>query len=222
MSSHSVDNSLVSVFVISDNASLSPTLTFSLALSPCSTGACADQTNRPHRASNRTMVAITPGAGKQYLHPKQTTFLTHKKKPSAPPPAQDKPSTLVKFCENSWRCLYYSYSFVYGVIVLWDKPWFWDVKHCWYSYPHQSVETDIWWYYMISMAFYWSLTVTQFCDVLRKDFWQMFIHHVVTLLLLALSWVCNLHRVGSLVLVVHDCADIFLEVSAGRNGSICV
>ncbi|KAJ6635431.1 Ceramide synthase 5 [Pseudolycoriella hygida] len=42
--------------------------------------------------------------------------------------AQDKPSTLVKFCENSWRLLYYTYSFVYGVIVLWDKPWFWDVK----------------------------------------------------------------------------------------------
>lgn len=45
----------------------------------------------------------------------------------------------------------------------------------------------------------------------------MFIHHVVTLLLLALSWVCNLHRVGSLVLVVHDCADIFLDVSWWRR-----
>lgn len=66
---------------------------------------------------------------------------------------------------------------------------------------------------MISMAFYWSLTVTQFIDVKRKDFWQMFIHHMVTLLLMSLSWVCNLHRVGSLVLVVHDCADIFLEVN---------
>ena len=63
------------------------------------------------------------------------------------------------------------------------------------------------------MAFYWSLTVTQFFDVKRKDFWQMFIHHMVTLLLMSLSWICNLHRVGSLVLVVHDCADIFLEVS---------
>lgn len=122
----------------------------------------------------------------------------------------------MKFNENSWRCIYYTYSFVYGCIVLWDKPWFWDVKHCWYSYPHQSVDNDIWWYYMISMSFYWSLTVTQFCDIKRKDFWQMFIHHVVTLLLLALSWVCNLHRVGSLVLVVHDCADILLEVSVAR------
>lgn len=51
--------------------------------------------------------------------------------------AQDKPSTLMKFCENSWRCMYYTYSFGYGVFILWDKPWFWEVKSCWYGYPHQ-------------------------------------------------------------------------------------
>lgn len=51
--------------------------------------------------------------------------------------AQDKPSTLVKFCENSWRFLYYAHSFAFGLFVLWDKPWFWDIKHCWYGYPHQ-------------------------------------------------------------------------------------
>lgn len=66
---------------------------------------------------------------------------------------------------------------------------------------------------MISMSFYWALTFSQFFDIKRKDFWQMFIHHIVTLLLLSLSWVCNLHRVGSLVLAVHDCADIFLEAA---------
>jgi hypothetical protein len=63
------------------------------------------------------------------------------------------------------------------------------------------------------MAFYWSLTFSQFFDVKRKDFWQMFAHHVITLTLIALSWICNLHRVGSLVLLVHDCADIFLEAA---------
>lgn len=127
--------------------------------------------------------------------------------------AQDKPTTLVKFCENSWRCIYYTYSFIFGCIVMWDKPWLWDIKQCWYGYPHQSVTNDIWWYYMISMAFYWSLTASQFVDVKRKDFWQMFVHHMITIVLIALSWVCNLHRVGSLVLLVHDCADIFLEAA---------
>uniref|UniRef100_A0A6M2DJD1 Protein transporter n=1 Tax=Xenopsylla cheopis TaxID=163159 RepID=A0A6M2DJD1_XENCH len=127
--------------------------------------------------------------------------------------AQDKPSTLVKFCENSWRCLYYSYSFVYGLIALWDKPWLWNIDECWKQYPHQSVNNETWWYYMISMSFYWSLCISQFTDVRRKDFWQMFVHHCATITLMAFSWICNMHRIGTLVLLVHDCADIFLEAA---------
>ncbi|KAL1123364.1 hypothetical protein AAG570_002449 [Ranatra chinensis] len=126
---------------------------------------------------------------------------------------QEKPSTLTKFCENSWRCLYYVYSFIFGIICLWDKPWLWDINECWTNYPHQSITRGPWWYYMTSLAFYWSLTVSQFRDVKRKDFWQMFIHHIATIVLMDFSWVCNLHRVGTLVLLVHDCADIFLEAA---------
>jgi len=66
---------------------------------------------------------------------------------------------------------------------------------------------------MFSLAFYWSLTVSQFFDVKRKDFWQMFVHHIATICLMAFSWVCNLHRIGTLVLLIHDCADIFLEAA---------
>lgn len=65
---------------------------------------------------------------------------------------------------------------------------------------------------MISLSFYWSLAISQFFDVKRKDFWQMFIHHIATIALMAFSWVSNLHRVGTLVLLLHDCVDIFLEV----------
>ena len=77
----------------------------------------------------------------------------------------------------------------------------------------QGLTTDVWWYYMISAAFYWSLTLSQFWDVRRKDFWQMFVHHIATIALLSFSWVCNLHRIGTLVLLLHDCADIFVEVT---------
>lgn len=127
--------------------------------------------------------------------------------------SQDKPSTLTKFCENSWRCLYYTYSFLYGLIILWDKPWLWDINHCYYNYPFHPVTDDVWWYYMVSMAFYWSLSFSQFFDVRRKDFWQMFIHHIATIVLMCFSWVGNLTRIGTLVLLVHDCADILLEAA---------
>ncbi|XP_047033080.1 ceramide synthase 6 isoform X2 [Helicoverpa armigera] len=127
--------------------------------------------------------------------------------------SQDKPSTLVKFCENMWRTTFYLYNFSYGIFILWDKEWLWDIDQCYIGYPHQGLTSDVWWHYMISAAFYWSLTISQFWDVRRKDFWQMFVHHIATILLLSFSWVCNLHRIGTLVLALHDCADIFLDAA---------
>ena len=64
---------------------------------------------------------------------------------------------------------------------------------------------------MISLGFYCSQFITQFTDIKRKDFWQMFIHHVATLMLLSISWIMNMFRIGSLILLVHDCSDILLE-----------
>lgn len=51
--------------------------------------------------------------------------------------AADRPTKLKKFCENSFRFTYYVFSFIFGLVVLWDKPWLWNIKHCWYNYPHQ-------------------------------------------------------------------------------------
>lgn len=77
----------------------------------------------------------------------------------------------------------------------------------------QGVTRDVWWYYMISLAFYLSLTFYQFFDVKRKDFWPLFIHHIISIVLLSFSWIANLHRVGSLVLLTIDAADFILSVS---------
>lgn len=134
--------------------------------------------------------------------------------------SQDKPSTLVKFCENMWRFTFYLFNFCYGLFILWDKEWLWDVDYCYIGYPHQGVTNDIWWYYIMSSAFYWSLTISQFWDVKRKDFWQMFVHHIATIALLCFSWVCNLHRIGTLVLLLHDFADIFLDAAKAAKYSV--
>lgn len=51
------------------------------------------------------------------------------------------------------------------------------------------------------------------CWLIFKDFWEMFAHHVATMLLLWFSWSGNFVRVGTLVLVIHDAADYLMEVS---------
>lgn len=123
-----------------------------------------------------------------------------------------KKSTVYKFSEGMWRFSFYLFASLYGwFIVLWDKPYLKDTMHSLYNYPHHPVKSEEWWYYNIELAFYISLVVTQFMDTKRKDFWQMFLHHVVTILLLVLSWACNFHRIGALVLAIHDIADVPLE-----------
>ncbi|CAF1989914.1 unnamed protein product [Rotaria magnacalcarata] len=120
-------------------------------------------------------------------------------------------SPLAKFSESTWRFTFYLSVFLYGVLIMKDKIWLWDTRHCWLNYPNHELTNDVYWYYMIELAFYWSLVFSQFIDVKRKDFWEMFLHHIATISLLSFSYIVNFVRVGSLVLVVHDCGDYWLE-----------
>ncbi|CAK9292937.1 unnamed protein product [Gordionus sp. m RMFG-2023] len=45
----------------------------------------------------------------------------------------------------------------------------------------------------------------------------MFTHHVCTLLLMTFSWATNLVRIGTLVLVIHDAVDFWLEATKITN-----
>lgn len=125
----------------------------------------------------------------------------------------NKPSVLQKFCESSWRCTFYFLVWLFGYYVVHDKSWFADTNECWVNYPRQYLTDDVYIYYVIEIAFYFSLVVSQFSDVKRKDFWQMFVHHIVTLLLLIFSLTCNFQRIGSLVIILHDTADSSLELA---------
>lgn len=125
----------------------------------------------------------------------------------------DQPDTTQKFCETAFRCIFYTVMLCYGVWCLWDKPWLWDIRYCWYDYPYHTVPTDVWCYYMMELSFYWSLSISQFFDVRRKDFLEMMIHHNATILLMMFSWTDHFTRIGTLVMILHDMADPFLELA---------
>ncbi|XP_026162763.1 ceramide synthase 5 isoform X2 [Mastacembelus armatus] len=81
---------------------------------------------------------------------------------------QDKPSTHTKFCESMWRFTFYLCIFIYGFQFLWQTPWMWDTRHCWYGYPYQVMTPGLYCYYVTELAFYWSLMFSQFTDIKRK------------------------------------------------------
>uniref|UniRef100_A0A8C1V675 Ceramide synthase 5 n=1 Tax=Cyprinus carpio TaxID=7962 RepID=A0A8C1V675_CYPCA len=130
---------------------------------------------------------------------------------------QDKPSTRTKFCESMWRFTFYLCIFMYGIRFLWQSPWMWDTRHCWYNYPYQVLTSGLYYYYITELAFYWSLMFSQFTDIKRKDFLIMFVHHLATISLISFSYVNNMLRVGSLVMCVHDTSDFLLEAAKLAN-----
>ncbi|OBS79521.1 hypothetical protein A6R68_18126, partial [Neotoma lepida] len=136
---------------------------------------------------------------------------------------QDKPPTLTKFCESmyvclgEWRFTFYLCIFCYGIRFLWLMPWFWDTRQCWQNYPYQPLSRELYCYYIMELAFYWSLMFSQFIDVKRKDFLIMFVHHLATIGLITFSYINNMVRVGTLVMCLHDSSDFLLEAAKLAN-----
>ena len=128
----------------------------------------------------------------------------------------NKPSKLKRFCEVAWNATFHVSMCLYGTLVLWDKSWFWELKYCWQRILNQPISMDIWLYYVLELAFYNAQTISHVFGVRRSDFWQMFLHHFITIFLINFSYISNFFRIGSLVMWIHDIADIFLE-----NAKLC-
>ncbi|KAL4222130.1 Ceramide synthase 2 [Mactra antiquata] len=114
---------------------------------------------------------------------------------------------IVKFRECGWHFTFYLGTFVYGLVILWNKSWFWETKMCWKGWPKLNVPVDVYWYYLVELSFYWCLVFSMMTEHKRKDFTQMIVHHIATIILIYFSWATNFVRIGTLVILAHDAAD---------------
>nr|XP_061795522.1 ceramide synthase 2-like [Nerophis lumbriciformis] len=130
---------------------------------------------------------------------------------------QDKPCQTKKFGEAAWRFFFYLTAFAGGLACLIDTPWFWDRRECWRQYPVQPMQRRHYWYYMLELGFYGSLLLRISVDIKRKDFKEQVIHHLATVFLISFSYCANYIRIGTLVMLLHDSADILLEAAKMFN-----
>lgn len=121
---------------------------------------------------------------------------------------------LMKFNEAFWRFGFYTFIWIYGIWVGLRESWLTDMYQIWAGWPlEQGCSTEVRWYYYLSFGHYIHLFVTQFFEPKRKDWWEMFIHHIVTMALIFFSYIVNFTRIGVVVLLCHDGSDIFLELA---------
>ncbi|XP_066539994.1 ceramide synthase 2 isoform X2 [Hoplias malabaricus] len=82
---------------------------------------------------------------------------------------QDRPNLMKKFCEASWRFIFYLIAFISGIVALIDKPWLYDLEEMWKGFPTLTLLPSQYWYYMLELSFYASLLCSVATDVKRKS-----------------------------------------------------
>jgi hypothetical protein len=125
-------------------------------------------------------------------------------------------SLKLKFSESLYKLLYYSLTF-YTIcnILLYEEHIYPDINNCWVNLlegqPRSLIVSS---YYIFELSYYISeLLCMSWLETKRKDHIVLYIHHIVTITLLILSYVSGFHRIGILVLYSHNINDIFLEAA---------
>jgi hypothetical protein len=83
----------------------------------------------------------------------------------------------------------------------------------WIGYPHIPMPAPVKFFYIVQCSFYVHAIMLLNAEAHRKDHWQMMTHHIITVVLIGLSYFYNFTRVGCMVLVTMDWCDMVFSVS---------
>jgi very-long-chain ceramide synthase len=120
--------------------------------------------------------------------------------------------TATRFEEQAWSVLAYSISFLSGLYIVLRSPYWGDTREMWAGYPQIENDAVFKAYYLIEIAFWFQQVFVLNIEARRKDFWQMFAHHLITCTLMFMSYTYNVTAVGNVILSVMDFSDILLSV----------
>jgi acyl-CoA-dependent ceramide synthase len=93
------------------------------------------------------------------------------------------------------------------------------LEYIWADWPDREMDKLVKWYYLVQFAFWLQQIVVVNIEERRKDYSQMFTHHVVTSALMFTSYGYHHYRIGNVIMCLMDAVDMILPVSRMRSSS---
>jgi hypothetical protein len=93
-----------------------------------------------------------------------------------------------------------------------------NLHELWTAWPDREVSGVMKGYMLAQLAFWLQQILVINIEERRKDHWQMFTHHIITISLIYASYRYHHTRIGNLILVLMDVVDLFLPVRGPRLG----
>lgn len=144
---------------------------------------------------------------------------------------------LHKFGENTWYTLWHGSATLWGIYVLYSENGTqempgWPQLHMgnpdgrwyWMASPEEFARGSGGWpllvpsvatrnYYLFQLAFWFSCLAFINVETKRSDYGILLLHHFLTVILVGFSYCCSYWKVGVVILMLHDMADVFLYLA---------
>ncbi|MCJ1384016.1 sphingosine N-acyltransferase lag1 [Xylographa soralifera] len=118
-----------------------------------------------------------------------------------------------RFAEQSWLLFYYGLSFTLGMQILVFSTYWLDFRQLWSEWPSRQMDGQLKWYFLVQLAFYLQLLLAINLEERRKDYTQMFSHHVITCALMYVCYAYRYTKIGNVILCIMDVVDILLPLA---------
>lgn len=125
---------------------------------------------------------------------------------------------VAKWCRGAFKIIYFTCMFVFGWKAVLAKTHFappmmlcdGNIHYIFSDWPFTEIPTYLRAYYMISLSYYIEDLLEHLFESPNSDYFEMILHHLVTMLLIFSSYFNSFWMFGCLVLMQMDLADVFI------------
>lgn len=120
---------------------------------------------------------------------------------------------VTRFSEQAWMLLYYIVFWSLGLYIYRNSSYWLNLPELWSNWPNREITGLVKFYMLAQWAFWLQQIVVINIEERRKDHWQMFSHHIITIGLVSGCYYYHHTRVGNLILVLMDTIDVILPLA---------
>ncbi|KAK2872080.1 hypothetical protein FQN49_002559, partial [Arthroderma sp. PD_2] len=126
----------------------------------------------------------------------------------------------LRFMEQMYTAVYFFIIGPAGLYVMRQTPvWYFNTRGMYENFPHRTHDACFKFYYLLQAA-YWAqqaLVMILGLEKPRKDYNELVAHHIITLVLIGLSYRFHFTYMGIAVYITHDISDLLLAISKSLN-----
>lgn len=119
-----------------------------------------------------------------------------------------------KSTRNFFKIFYFTFITCFGFYVLSDTRFHsslmfgkGDLRHVYSDWPYTQLPRYMKLYYMVGLSYHFEDTVAHFFHPIQNDFFEMLLHHYITIMLIVMSYMSSFWNFGIMVMIQMDNGD---------------